>query len=193
MDWEALYNWFTQKAGVSYDFNEDLGEIGGDTPFNETFFWSMKIGFILDDMESAIEVVEENWRELTEELPSRDKLKKLFTEDTISKLANNINDVKKKLGLKIDELTDAEDIMENVVGLRDLISMLSVFSIEDLQKRNWFEEYDESSDGLLSDTLGIHKNDLVDIHQNIETILEGYKDEDDDEDDNEDDEDTDEE
>jgi hypothetical protein len=153
----------------------------------------MKIGFILDDMESAIEVVEENWRELTEELPSRDKLKKLFTEDTISKLANNINDVKNKLGLKIDELTDAEDIMENVVGLRDLISMLSVFSIEDLQKRNWFEEYDESSDGLLSDTLGIHKNDLVDIHQNIETILEGYDDEDDDEDDNEDDEDTDEE
>lgn len=189
MDWKVLYDWFTQKAGVSYDFNEDIGEIDGDTAFNETFFWSMKIGFILDDMESAIEVVEENWRELTEDLPPRDKLKKLFTEDTISKLAKNINDVKKKLGLKIDELTDAEDIMENVVGLRDLISMLSVFSIEDLQKRNWFEEYDESSDGLLSDTLGIHKNDLVDIHQNIETILEGYND-DEDEDNDEDGEDS---
>lgn len=183
MDWEVLYSWFTQKTGVSYDLNEDIREIDGDCAFLETFYWSMKIGFILDDMESAIIALEANRRELTEDLPSYDKIKKIYEEDTVRKLGNNINAVKKQLGLSITPIKDAEDILENVVALRDLISMLSTFSIEELQKRNWFSEYNEGSEDSLTDILGIHKNDLVDIHQNIETILEGYADDDDDEDD----------
>ena len=31
MDWEAIFNWLEQKSGVSYDLNDDLSAIGGDT------------------------------------------------------------------------------------------------------------------------------------------------------------------
>ncbi len=193
MDWGIIYEWLDQKAGVSYDPNEDLNSIINDVAFTDPFFWCMKISFILDDMDTAIETVDEYHNELTEELPPREKLKKGIEENIISHLSSNINSVKQKLGLSINPITDAESVLENATTLRDLIMSLSSFTIEELQKRSWFDEYEEQTDNALSETLEIHKNDLVDISQTIETIRENTSIEDEDEfdEDNEDDEDVD--
>ena len=193
MDWGIIYEWLDQKAGVSYDPNEDLNSIINDVAFTDPFFWCMKISFILDDMDNAIETVDEYHNELTEELPPREKLKKGIEENIISHLSSNINSVKQKLGLSINPITDAESVLENATTLRDLIMSLSSFTIEELQKRGWFDEYEEQTDNALSETLEIHKNDLIDISQTIETIRENTSIEDEDEfdEDNEDDEDVD--
>ena len=98
MDWKAIFDWLEQKAGVSYDLSEDLSEINGDVAFDEPYFWQMKIAFILEDMDSAIETVDENRNELTEDLPPRDKLKKGIENEYVRKLAENINAVKRQLG-----------------------------------------------------------------------------------------------
>lgn len=193
MDWGIIYEWLDQKAGVSYDPNEDLNSIINDVAFTDPFFWCMKISFILDDMDAAIETVDEYHNELTEELPPREKLKKGIEENIISHLSSNINSVKQKLGLSINPITDAESVLENATTLRDLIMSLSSFTIEELQKRSWFDEYEEQTDNALSETLEIHKNDLIDISQTIETIRENtfIEDEDEFDEDNEDDEDVD--
>lgn len=182
MDWEKIYGWLEQKSGVSYDPNEDLGAIQGDTAFTDTFTWGLKITFILDDMASAIETVEEYRSELTEDLPPRDKLEKGIKEHIIRHLAENINSVKRQLGMSITPIDDEEDVLTNATTLRDLIMTLSSLSIEELQKRDWFETYDEETDGALTESLELHKNDLTDIHQTIETILESDDYDDDDED-----------
>ena len=182
MDWEKIYEWLEQKSGVSYDPNEDLGFIQGDTAFTDTFTWGLKITFILDDMASAIETVEEYRSELTEDLPPRDKLEKGIKEHIIRHLTENINSVKKQLGMSITPIDDEEDVLTNAIAMRDLIMTLSSLSIEELQKRNWFDTYDEESDDALTEVLELHKNDLTDIHQTIETILESENYDDDDED-----------
>ena len=101
--------------------------------------------------------------------------------------------VKQKLGLSINPITDVESVLENATTLRDLIMTLSSFTIEELQKRGWFDEYEDQTDNALSETLEIHKNDLIDISQTIETIRENtfIEDEDEFDEDNEDDEDVD--
>lgn len=183
MDWEKVFSWLEQKTGVSYDLNEDISSIGGDIAFSQPFFWQMKISFILDDMDAAIEAVEDFHDELTEDLPSRSKLQKEIENEYIRKLAENVNNVKRQLGMSITQLNDGEDILMNVGGLFELISTMKVFPIDSLQTREWFDNYDEASENVLTDTLGLHKNDLVDIHQTIETIIESLTDDDDDLDD----------
>jgi hypothetical protein len=183
MDWIAIFDWLEQKSGVSYDLNEDISAISGDTAFTEPFFWQIKISFILEDMESAIETVEEYRSELTEDLPPREKLQKGIENEYVRKLTENINNVKRQLGMSITPINDAEDVLTNVGGLFELISTMKALPIDSLQTREWFDKFDEENDNILTDVLELHKNDLVDIHQTVETIVESLNNEDDDDDD----------
>lgn len=183
MDWEAIFNWLEQKSGVSYDLNEDISAISGDTAFTEPFFWQIKISFILEDMENAIETVEEYRSELTEDLPPREKLQKGIENEYVRKLTENINNVKRQLGMSITPINDAEDVLTNVGALFELISTMKALPIDSLQTREWFDKFDEENDNILTDVLELHKNDLVDIHQTVETIIESLNNEDDDDDD----------
>lgn len=183
MDWEAIFNWLEQKSGVSYDLSEDISAISGDTAFTEPFFWQIKISFILEDMESAIETVEEYRSELTEDLPPREKLQKGIENEYVRKLTENINNVKRQLGMSITPINDAEDVLTNVGGLFELISTMKALPIDSLQTREWFDKFDEENDNILTDVLELHKNDLVDIHQTVETIIESLNNDDEDDDD----------
>lgn len=183
MDWEAIFNWLEQKSGVSYDLSEDISAISGDTAFTEPFFWQIKISFILEDMESAIETVEEYRSELTEDLPPREKLQKGIENEYVRKLTENINNVKRQLGMSITPINDAEDVLTNVGGLFELISTMKALPIDSLQTREWFDKFDEENDNILTDVLQLHKNDLVDIHQTVETIVESLNTDDDEDDD----------
>ena len=183
MDWEAIFNWLEQKSGVSYDLSEDISAISGDTAFTEPFLWQIKISFILEDMESAIETVEEYRSELTEDLPPREKLQKGIENEYVRKLTENINNVKRQLGMSITPINDAEDVLTNVGGLFELISTMKALPIDSLQTREWFDKFDEENDNILTDVLQLHKNDLVDIHQTVETIVESLNGDDEDDDD----------
>lgn len=183
MDWEAIFNWLEQKSGVSYDLSEDISAISGDTAFTEPFFWQIKISFILEDMESAIETVEDYRSELTEDLPPREKLQKGIENEYVRKLTENINNVKRQLGMSITPINDAEDVLTNVGGLFELISTMKALPIDSLQTREWFDKFDEENDNILTDVLELHKNDLVDIHQTVETIVESLNGDDEDDDD----------
>lgn len=183
MDWEAIFNWLEQKSGVSYDLNDDISAISGDTAFTEPFFWQIKISFILEDMESAIETVEEYRSELTEDLPPREKLQKGIENEYVRKLTENINNVKHQLGMSITPINDAEDVLTNVGALFELISTMKALPIDSLQTREWFDKFDEENDNILTDVLELHKNDLVDIHQTVETIVESLNGDDEDDDD----------
>lgn len=187
MDWEAIFNWLEQKSGVSYDLSEDISAISGDTAFTEPFFWQIKISFILEDMESAIETVEEYRSELTEDLPPREKLQKGIENEYVRKLTENINNVKRQLGMSITPINDAEDVLTNVGGLFELISTMKALPIDSLQTREWFDKFDEENDNILTDVLELHKNDLVDIHQTVETIVESLNNDDDEDVDDDDD------
>ena len=185
MDWTILFEWLEQKTGVSYDLNDAMSDIDGDVAFSEPFFWYINISFIIEDMENAIQAVEDFRNELTEDLPSKTKIQKFIENEYIRRLTENINNVKKQLGMAITPIRDAADVATNVTALYELISTMETVSIENLKTREWFDKYDEENDNVLTDVLELHQNDLIDIHQTIETIVESLNDDDDDDDDDE--------
>ena len=134
-------------------------------------------------MDAAIEAVEEYRSELTEDLPPREKLQKGIENEYVRKLAENINAVKRQLGMSITPINDAEDVLTNTGALFELISTMESFPIDSLQAREWFDKYDEATDNALTEVLELHKNDLVDIHQTVESIVESLKEDEDDDDD----------
>jgi hypothetical protein len=85
--------------------------------------------------------------------------------------------------MSITPINDAEDVLTNVGALFELISTMKALPIDSLQTREWFDKFDEENDNILTDVLELHKNDLVDIHQTVETIIESLNNEDDDDDD----------
>ena len=181
MDWTILFDWLEQKTGVSYDLNDAMSDIDGDVAFSEPFLWYINISFVVEDMENAVQAVEDFRNELTEDLPSKTKIQKFIENEYIRRLTENINNVKKQLGMAITPIRDAADVATNVTALYELISTMETVSIENLKTREWFEKYDEANDNVLTDVLELHQNDLIDIHQTIETIVESLNDDDDDE------------
>ena len=185
MDWTILFDWLEQKTGVSYDLNDAMSDIDGDVAFSEPFLWYINISFVVEDMENAVQAVEDFRNELTEDLPSKTKIQKFIENEYIRRLTENINNVKKQLGMAITPIRDAADVATNVTALYELISTMETVSIENLKTREWFEKYDEANDNVLTDVLELHQNDLIDIHQTIETLVESLNDDDDDDDDDE--------
>ena len=95
--------------------------------------------------------------------------------DDLSQTFENINAVKKQLGMSITPINDAEDVLTNTGALFELISTMESFPIDSLQAREWFDKYDEATDNALTEVLELHNNDLVDIHQTVESIVESLK------------------
>ena len=75
--WPEIYNFFEQYAGVSYNFVEDLQSLSGDAIFIETYDWQAKKDDILENLQEALDCIEEYGQYLGEDMPSKQDLKKI--------------------------------------------------------------------------------------------------------------------
>ena len=179
MDWEAVYSWLEQHSGVSYDLNDDINQIKGDVAFTETFTWATKISLILDELDDALDVIDENHRELTEDLPGRDDFKRMLVADTIMKILNEVNGIKRQLGNKPTKIKTVNELLQHVNALRDLINMLKINPIEDIIKDKLFEKYEDENDDAFSELLDLHKNDMTNLWETVRSVVDYIEDDDD--------------
>lgn len=179
MDWEAVYSWLEQHSGVSYDLNDDINQIKGDVAFTETFTWATKISLILDELDEALDVIDENYRELTEDLPGRDDFKRMLVADTIMKILNEVNGIKRQLGITPTKIKTVNELLQHVNALRDLINMLKINPIEDIIKDKLFEKYEDENDDAFSELLDLHKNDMTNLWETVRSVVDYIEDDDD--------------
>ena len=179
MDWEAVYSWLEQHSGVSYDLNDDINQIKGDVAFTETFTWATKISLILDELDDALDVIDENHRELTEDLPGRDDFKRMLVTDTIMKILNEVNGIKRQLGITPTKIKTVNELLQHVNALRDLINMLKINPIEDIIKDKLFEKYEDENDDAFSELLDLHKNDMTNLWETVRSVVDYIEDDDD--------------
>lgn len=179
MDWEAVYSWLEQHSGVSYDLNDDINQIKGDVAFTETFTWATKISLILDELDDALDVIDENHRELTEDLPGRDDFKRMLVADTIMKILNEVNGIKRQLGITPTKIKTVNELLQHVNALRDLINMLKINPIEDIIKDKLFEKYEDENDDAFSELLDLHKNDMTNLWETVRSVVDYIEDDDD--------------
>lgn len=173
--WPDIYNFLERYSGVSYDFAEEFERISGYVAFIEPYQWHSGIINILKELQEAIDTIDEYGDNLHEDMPSKNDLKKIVAGYVLRKLIANINNVKKSLNIDLTDISDYDDL-ENQIGLiGDLIEMLVSNSLDDILKHDLYTKYEEDEDGGgFLDVLGIHKNDIPNMSFTVTSIREDY-------------------
>lgn len=174
--WDEIYLWMEAQSGVSYDLSDDIKEVSGDAIFVTPHQWKTNVRYILNKLSEAIDVIDENYKNLHEDLPNRDQMKKMFTAQVLGNLVKIINSIKQKLCIEQTDITNVETLQDNIDALYDIVEELRTESIENIMSSDWYDDYNEENDNVLSVKMSIHKNDLPNMHFSVQSIVDLHED-----------------
>ena len=106
-------------------------------------------------------------------------MKQMVTSEYMYAIIEIINDIKQKLNIEPTDIQTFKTLEKHVDGLCDLIQALAENSMETLIEKDWFEEYEDNNHDFLSDTFGISKSDLSNMHFTVNDIINLHKDDED--------------
>ena len=175
VDWNLIYNWLEQHSGVSYNFDDDFREITGDVAFDSPVFWSTTIGLIFDQLDEALDVIDEYGYSLPDDMPSKDQLKRIFADACITNILTNVNHIKSSLNIPIEKISSVEDLNNQVNALKDFILLAKINPVEEFVKEETFRNFEDANDDILEDKFSIHVNDLPSMWETISSIVETLK------------------
>lgn len=169
-----ICNFFEQRAGIPFDFDEDLAEIGGDYAFAYPTDWSNSLYIILDRMMEALTIIDASQNSIPDDLPPKDDLKKIVTECAIEGVLKNIDNVKRVLNIDSKRIRDFNTLQSHINGLCKLINLLLENDLNDILSNNKFEKLDKSLGNVLTDQFEVHRQDLSQIHFNVKDIHDNF-------------------
>lgn len=175
IDWNLIYNWLEQHSGVSYNFDDDFASIAGDVAFDSPVFWSTTIGLVLDKLDEALDIIDEYGYSMTDDMPSKDELKRIFANACISNILTSVNHIKSSLNIPIEKISTVEDMSNQVNALKDFILLAKLTPVEEFVKEETFRNFEDANDDILEDKFSIHVNDLPSMWETISSIVETLK------------------
>lgn len=172
-----IYEFFERYAGVSFDFTEDINNISGDIAFIEPYAWQSGIENIEQNLQRALDVVEEHWTWLTDEMPTKGDIKKMVAEYVLAGLIRNLNHLKQSLGVERKDISSYEDFEIQMHTIGKLIEMLSLNSLDEVMSKKLFDTYlteDEDDDNPFVSVLGLDERDVPELWMTVSNIKEEY-------------------
>ncbi len=179
--WDELYTWMEEHSGCSFDLREDIERVSGDEAFTDTHAWYHNMQYVLDRLSDACDVVDENWKYLPDTLPNRTEFKKLIVSDTLSGLVKIIKHIDQKLHIEYEDITSVDELESTIETLYDIIEELRTHTVDEIYKTGWFEDYDDENNQVLTEKFGLHKNDIPNMYDTVQSIIALYEEEDEDE------------
>ena len=174
---DEIYTWLESYAGVSYDFDEPIKEIDASNAFIDPFNWKASIEIILSQLDDACDVIDEYWRAIPENLPSRNKMKRILTQNTLQLIVTNIRAVCTQMNIDLMyEITTMDQLKETVEVISDLLDMMVNHDINEIIKQDLFTQHEEENDDSFMNYLGLSKQDMSQLSFNINAIRESYYD-----------------
>ncbi len=170
--WEDFYNWVEKYAGCTFDLSEDFQSIKGDAIFIDPQAWKLKVFRIISELNEMLDVLEEYKTSLTDNFPSYSRLRNFLISETLTSLIENINDIKRKLNIEPVDISNVDNLRDHVVSLYELVNAVSTYSLEQLSKKDWFDDFEEDNDNFLKEEFGLRKNDLTNIHFVVNDIIQ---------------------
>lgn len=173
--WSSIYEFLERYSGVSYDFSEDFQKISGNIAMIEPYQWYSGITNIMKNLQEAIDVIDEFGDNLHEDMPNKHGLKKIVATHVLRQLIANINNIKTTLNIEVRDISDYDNLENQISLLNDLIGLMIDNSLEDILHHDLYNKYEEDEDGGgFLDVLGIHENDIPNINLIITSIREDY-------------------
>jgi hypothetical protein len=175
--WPEIYNFFEQFAGVSFNFIEDLQALDGNAIFIETYEWQTKKDDILENLQDALDCIEENGQYLGEDMPSKQDLKKIVASYVLSELVKDLNSIKQTLNIEVNDIASFDDLENQLYVISMLVEMLANNSLDTLLAENLFATYiteEEDDDNEFETVLGLSANDVPNLSFTVTSIREDY-------------------
>lgn len=175
--WPDIYNFFEQFCGVSYDFTEDISNIKGDIAFVEPYSWQTGVNRILDDVQEALDKIDEFKDFLTDEMPTPDEMKRTIAVYVLGEMVGILNSLKQSLHIDKTDIDSFDSLEQQYFVIGKLIEMLSTHSLDELLSENLFDTYiveDEEDENLFVSLFGLHSNDVPNMSMTVDMIKEEY-------------------
>lgn len=175
--WPEIYNFFEQFAGVSFNFVEQLSDMSGDAIFIEPYEWESKKNCILDDLQDALEYIDQYAQYLTDDMPSRKDLKKYIATFVLNELVSILNGIKRRLNIEANDITSFDDLEHQLYVVSMLSEMLVNNLLDTLLSENLFNTYiveDEEDENEFVTVLGLSQNDVPNMSFIVSSIREAY-------------------
>lgn len=177
MMWPEIYAFFEQFAGVSFNFVEDLEALKGDAIFIETYEWQTRKDDILENLQDALDCIEENSQYLGEDMPSKQDLKKIVASYVLSELVDDLNSIKRTLNIEVNDIASFDDLENQLYVISMLVEMLANNSLDTLLSEDLFNTYiteEEDDENQFETILGLSSNDVPNLSFTVTSIREDY-------------------
>lgn len=172
--WDEFYNWIEQYSGCRYDLTDQIYQIDGDAIFVDPDEWKINLNCLIDQLNDMLDVLDKHKADVTDNFPSYLQLRNFIIGETLTSLIDIINSIKQKLGIEPTNINDVDTLMDHALNLYELIKAVSTYTLEQLSKKDWFDEFEEDTDNFLSTQFGLRKNDLTSIQFTVNDIMHLY-------------------
>ena len=175
--WTEIYAFFEQHTGVTYDFTSDVQSISGDKIFIDPYAWQTSINNILDNLQDALDCIEEYGDSVPDTMPSKSEFKKLIAGYLLGGIVENLNYIKRILNVDPTDISSYEVLEEHLYAVGKLVEMLVNNSLSEINEKNLFNTYitdDEEDDNAFVSLLGLHEKDVFNMSETVSSIREEY-------------------
>lgn len=174
---DEIYTWLESYAGVSYDFDESVKEIDASNAFIDPFNWRVSIEMILSQLDDACDTIDAYRNAIPANLPNRNKMKRIITQNTLQLIVTNIHAVCTQMNIDLpSQITTMDQLKEIVEVIYELLDMLINNDLNEIIKNDLFTEHEDENDNSFMTYLGLSKQDMSQLSFNVNAIRESYYD-----------------
>lgn len=174
---DEIYTWLDSYAGVSYDFAESIKEIDASKAFIDPFDWRTSIELILSQLDDACDIIDLYWRAIPMDLPPRNKMKRILSQNTLQQIVTNVRSVCTQMNVDLAvEITTIDRLKETVEVISEFLDMMINHDLNEIIKQDLFTQHEDENDDSFLNYLGLTKQDMSQMSFNINAIREAYYD-----------------
>lgn len=173
---EEIYIWMESYAGVSFDFDETMQDVGNQVAIIEPFTWHSAIIILLSQLDDACDIIDTYWRAIPEGLPSKNRMKRILTEHVFTLIITNIRNICNQLNLDIPEITTMDYLKQVIEALYDLLQMLTNNTVDDIITKHMYDDHEEANDDSFSNVLSVMPEDMSQLAMSVTAIRDSYYD-----------------
>lgn len=175
---EEIYLWLESRTGIPYNFEDDIKTLSSDIVAVDNATWALTIYNIIGLTKDALDAVDEFDDQIPPDFPSARKIKSYIAEYTRINLRSVMKTAFQTLGLVVPndlETMKLTTIRNMTAAFNDLINKLMEDTVDNINKTDWFDKYDEDHNNVFTDDIEIAKQDLINIQVAITGVREFHE------------------
>lgn len=172
---DEMLIWLEQLSGCMYDFNFTVANIDEMIPFISPTEWRVSLEQVLDSMDDACEIVDQNWKSLPDYLPGRVEFKRLIVQSALEPVINNVHRVYDHLNIEEIPISTIDQLRVVIVTMSELLELiLDVVQTPDASIQQMYVQHEDENDDSFQNVLNINVRDMIQLSFNVNSLRQTY-------------------